>query len=43
MALFFPLIKSEWMNMPRGTLRDVHAVLTLQEEAKQHVTINDLY
>lgn len=29
MALFFPLIKSEWMNMPRGTLRDVHAVLTL--------------
>lgn len=43
MAFFFLLIKSEWLNMPRGTLRFVHAVLTLQEEAKQHVTVNDFY
>lgn len=24
---FFLLIKSEWLNLPRGTPRDVHAVL----------------
>lgn len=36
------LIKSEWLNLPRGTPRDVHAVLILQEEAKQYVTISIL-